>query len=77
MVSAGAPWPSATSVASYAAGPPVTAYLEHLKIGDALKDMPLFLHSDRYILVPLETTYQAAYRGVAARWHNVLEQGPS
>jgi hypothetical protein len=29
------------------------------------------------VVVPLETTYQAAYRGVAAFWRNVLEQGPS
>jgi hypothetical protein len=61
------------TLASYAAGPPVKAYLEHLKIGDALKDMPLFLQTDRYILVPLEATYQAAYRGVPGRWREVLE----
>jgi hypothetical protein len=54
------------TAASYAAGPPVKAYLEHLAIGRALPDMPLFLQSDRYIKVPLEATYPAAYRGVPA-----------
>jgi hypothetical protein len=62
------------TLASYAAGPPVEAYLEHLKINAPLPDMPLFLRPDRYILVPLEATYQAAYRGVPARWRNVLER---
>ncbi len=61
------------TVASYAAGPPVEAYLEHLAFGGTLPDMPLFLHSDRYIQLPLEATYQAAYRGVPLIWRDVLE----
>jgi hypothetical protein len=61
------------TAASYAAGPPVKAYLEHFAVGGGLPDMPLFLHSDRYIPVPLEATYQAAYRGVPAFWRDVLE----
>jgi len=61
------------TLASYAAGPPVKAYLEHLAVGGALPDMPLFLRSDRYIPAPLEATYQAAYRGVPAFWQDVLE----
>jgi hypothetical protein len=66
------------TVASYAAGPPVKAYLEHLATDHALPDnMPLFLQSDRYIPVPLEATYQAAYRGVPALWREVLERASS
>jgi hypothetical protein len=61
------------TLASYAAGPPVTAYLEHAMVGAALPEMPLFLHPDRYIVVPLEATYEAAYRGVPAFWREVLE----
>jgi len=61
------------TVASYAAGPPVKAYLEHLAVGGALPEMPLFLRSDRYIPAPLEGTYQAAFRGVPAFWQDVLE----
>jgi hypothetical protein len=63
------------TLAAYAAGPPVKAYLEHLAVGGSLPDMPVFLHSERYIPVPLESTYQAAYRGVPAFWRTVLEQG--
>src|SRR5262249_54000934 len=62
-------------LASYTAGPPVRAYVEHLAVGGTLPDMPLFLHSDRYIPVPLEVTYQAAYGGMPAFWRDVLEGG--
>ncbi len=61
------------TVASYAAGPPVEAYVDHLGVGGVLPDMPLFLRSDRYVPVPLEAAYQAAYRGVPAFWRDVLE----
>jgi hypothetical protein len=61
------------TLASYTAGAPVKAYLEHLAVAGHLPEMPLFLHSDRYFPVPLEATYQAAYRGVPAFWRDVLE----
>jgi hypothetical protein len=61
------------TLASYAAGPRVEIYLEHVAVGAALPDMPLFLRPDRYIEVPLEATYLAAYRGLPAYWRNVLE----
>jgi hypothetical protein len=64
------------TLASYAAGPQPDAYLEHLAVGGVLPDMPLFLRPDRYIYVPLEATYQAAYRGVPGFWREVLE-GPA
>jgi hypothetical protein len=64
------------TAASYAAGPRVEVYLEHFAAGRALPDMPLFLQSEHYIQVPLEATYQAAYRGVPAFWREVLE-GPA
>ncbi len=35
--------------------------------------MPLFLNPDRYVNVPLEATYLAAYRGMPAFWREVLE----
>jgi uncharacterized protein DUF4058 len=51
----------------------VEAYVEHLTVGDPLTDMPMFLTSDFYINIPLEVTYQAAYRGVPAFWREVLD----
>jgi hypothetical protein len=63
----------AAPLASYSAGPQVEAYLEPLAIGDNLPDMPLFLHPDRYVNTPLETTYQAAFRGLPGYWKDVLD----
>jgi hypothetical protein len=61
------------TLASYVAGPRPEAYLEHLAVGMPLIDMPLFLNPDRYINVPLEATYLAAYQGMPAFWREVLE----
>jgi hypothetical protein len=62
------------SLASYVAGPRPEAYVEHLEAGWPLKPMPLFLSVDRYVNVPLETTYMRAFRGMPAFHRNVLEQ---
>ncbi len=65
------------TLASYAADPPgVDIYLEHVAVGASLPEMPLFLTPDRYVNVPLEPTYQAAYRGLPAFWRGVLEGPP-
>ena len=52
------------TLASFTAGTQPVAYVEHLAVGAELIDMPLFLNPDRYINVPLEPTYQAAFRGL-------------
>jgi hypothetical protein len=61
------------TLASYAAGPKVHVFLQHLAVGAPLTDMPLFFRPDRYINVPLEATYRSAYQGMPAFWRNVLE----
>jgi hypothetical protein len=61
------------TLASYEAGPAQAAYVEPIGIGEALPDMPLFLAPERYVNVPLEATYMAAYSGVPLRWRWVLE----
>lgn len=63
--------------AAYAAGARLRAYVEPTAVGRELIEMPLFLEPERYVNVPLEETYRAAYRGVPARWKRVLEPGPS
>jgi len=50
------------------------AYIEPVAVGQTLIDMPLFLTAPRYVNVPLEATYQTAYRGMPEFWRNVLEQ---
>lgn len=61
------------TLGSYVAGPAPEAYLEHLAVGSPLAEMPLFLTPDRYINVPLESTYSAAFRGLPTFWRDVLE----
>ncbi|HXE53985.1 MAG TPA: DUF4058 family protein [Tepidisphaeraceae bacterium] len=61
------------TLASYVSGPPKEVYLEHLAIGAAFPDMPLFLTAERYVNVPLEPTYQDAYSGTPRFWRDVLE----
>jgi hypothetical protein len=62
------------TLAAFVADSPVTAYLEHVAMGRALPDMPLFLDPDTYINTPLETTYQATWQGTPPRWRDVLER---
>ena len=45
------------TLASYAAGPPKTAYVEPVAVGDRLPPMPLFLGAGAHVLVPLEQSY--------------------
>lgn len=50
-----------------------TVYFERLAVGQNLPVMPLFLTADEYINLPLQETYDEAWRGVPARWKSVLE----
>jgi hypothetical protein len=50
-----------------------TAYLQPIDVGDELPPMPLFYKTDRYVNVPLEETYQTAWRGFPKHWKKVLE----
>ncbi len=68
-----APADKPLTLAAYTAGPPVTAYVEPVGVGDDLAEMPLFLDSYSYVNVPLEATYRGAWRGVPRRWRDVLE----
>lgn len=61
------------TLVSYVAGPRVDAYLEHVRVGAVLPEMPLFIRPDRYINVPLEATYNSAYEGMPGFWKGILE----
>jgi hypothetical protein len=61
-------------LAAYHAAEEITAYVEPVAVGERLKDMPLFLDAERYIDVPLEATYRAAWRGVPRHLQQTLMQ---
>ncbi len=61
------------SLAAYAVSKCPEAFLDHLAVGDALPAMPLFLTPRRYVDVPLESTYMAAFAAVPEYWRNVIE----
>jgi Protein of unknown function (DUF4058) len=61
------------TLVAYQAGIGRTAYVEPTAVGKTLIDMPLILDDVHYVPVPLESTYQAAWRGVPQRWKTVLE----
>jgi hypothetical protein len=69
-----APLGKPLTLAAYSAGLIKKFYVEPLAVGDALTPMPVFLKSSTYVDVPLEETYQVAYRGVPRRWREVLEK---
>jgi hypothetical protein len=60
-------------LASYVSWQPAEAYVEYLAVGEPLPEMPLFLEINRYVPLPLEPTYEAAYRGMPAYWREVIE----
>jgi hypothetical protein len=49
------------TLAAYAAGTEIVAYVEPVALGDILPDRPIFLTPDFYVNCPLETTYEAAW----------------
>lgn len=63
------------TMVSYSAGDLKRALIEPVAVGDTLPEMPLFLEPERYVLVPLEATYQAAFEAVPQRWREVLATG--
>jgi hypothetical protein len=61
------------TLASFAAGTSTVVYLEHLAVGDPLTDMPLFLTSQRYVNLPLASTYDLTFDGMPDFWRDVLQ----
>jgi hypothetical protein len=50
------------TLAGYDAGPPPTAYIETVAVGESLPAMPLFIDRGLHVLVPLEETYAATWK---------------
>jgi len=63
------------TLAAYASGEELSAFVNPVAVGDVLPDMPLFLDAETYVNVPLETTYQAAWATFPTEWQNVITAG--
>ncbi len=64
------------TLASYAAGLTVVAYVEAIAVGDVLSDMPLFLEPETYVPIPLEATYQSTWSTSPALLRDVVLEAP-
>ncbi len=62
------------TLAAYARGENVTAFVEPAAVGDALTEMPLFLTEEDYVEAPLEKTYLEAWQGVPRHLQQMLER---
>jgi hypothetical protein len=60
------------TLAAYVADLPCRAYVEPCAVGDKLRSMPVYLTTDHYVLVPLESTYQAAFHGLPSHIKQLL-----
>lgn len=61
------------TLASYLADRPPEAYVQPVAVGEELIDMPVFLDVDHYVNVPLQPTYDRAWKGVPKIWRDVVE----
>ena len=65
------------TLASYAAGPTNTAYVQTFAVGQPLAEMPLFLTDERYVNVDLEAAYQGAWDGTPDEVREQLLEPPA
>jgi len=65
------------TVVSYAAADEIVAYIEPLKVGDLLPEVPVFIAADRYVNCPLENTYEATWNVFPKALKGPLELPPA
>ncbi len=61
------------TLAAYDAGPPRTAYVNFVAVGDPLPEVPLFLEPELYVPLPLEATYQTTWQLFPTALKGLLE----
>ncbi len=64
------------TLAAYASGTEIAAYVEPVAVGDVLPEMPIFLTPDHYVPCPLEATYEATWKVFPAPLKGPLEGPP-
>jgi hypothetical protein len=63
------------TLAAYIADAQMTALVDLVGFGDVLPDMPAYLDLDSYVLVPLESTYQATWTSCPEDMREAVERG--
>ena len=61
------------TLVSYNADEEAEAFIEPIRVGQRLPDMPVFLDSNWYVNVPLEATYEMAWQGLPQPYRKILE----
>lgn len=61
------------TVAAYAAGERITAYVDPVAVGDSLPAPPIFLDRGTYVPAPLESTYQLTWSKCPAPLRETVE----
>lgn len=61
------------TLAAYSSGETLRAYVEPIRVGDVLPDMPLFLAPDRHVKTPLAASYQAAWEALPVEVKELVE----
>jgi hypothetical protein len=51
----------------------VTAYIEPATVGQPVLSVPLFVTADRYVMLPLEQTYEAAFKRLPPAWQAMVQ----
>ena len=60
------------TLAAYSAGAVKSAYIEPVAVDDLLPEMPVFLEPDRYVLAPLEPTYQTTWNACPVEFREAV-----
>ncbi len=66
--------PPRSTLATYCLNLPrhIDMFVEHLQADSPLPEMPIFLDPKHFVNVPLEPTYQRAWKGMPSFWRDVV-----
>ncbi len=61
------------TLVSYIADDEPEAFIEPIRVGQPIPDMPVFLDANWYVNVPLESTYEMAWQGLPEPYRKILD----
>ncbi len=57
---------------SYQSSDPIVAYIEPLAVGDPIPELPLYYAHEKYVNVPLDSSYAAAWKSSGKRLRELV-----